>query len=131
MQLTRTSFLGLPRLTVRRMMVYVAVVALAIQVVRMAPACADAVHAHWTACERKGLYEQQMASTYRLMAARFPGDARRQAWEATAALCDARAQISERAKWRLCSEIPPGSPPPDLRVMNPQPEIRRCGGVLE
>ena len=75
MQLTSTRFRGLPRLTVRRMMIYVAVVAVAIQTARVAPAYVDAASAHWIDCQRQARYQRQLASYYRLLVARHAVDA--------------------------------------------------------
>jgi hypothetical protein len=125
MLLTRTSFLGLPRITLRRMMIYVAVFAVAPKaIIELLPYMNSASN-HWAVCHREAAQDSELASGYRNLAKRHPGDAivapnvfysgddpehETPLTGAEAArmaeYLDARRQVYEHAKWRPWAGVP-------------------------
>jgi len=122
------------RSTVRRLMVYVAVIAvvphLAISmIVALAPSV-EAAGRHWGECRQQAFLSNQLATLYRSVASRYPADAviprftvRRteqgpiipatgQAAAKLASYHAARARIYELAKWHPWAGMPPEPPWP-------------------
>src|SRR5262245_21550635 len=119
----RTSFLGLARITVRRMMIYVAVIGLALSLyIHM-------VREHWRACSAFAAHYSKGATICRSIATRYPGNtiAPPVGYQTgvavdkpfTGALAaqrmkyyEALVQIYESAKWRPWAVMPTVPPPP-------------------
>ena len=132
MRATSTSFLDTPRLTVRRMMIYVAVAAVTVYLAREVPDWRDSANEHWKACQNQVVYERQQAANFRESAPLYPGDTvvtsdivlvGTQGQEVPytgrfaarmADYFDERARIFERAKWQPWAGIPAGPASPEL-----------------
>jgi hypothetical protein len=124
MRHARTSFWGLPQLTVRRMMIYVAVIAVAPQVVLEFRRLID----HWVTCKQLAAHYSKEATLFRRIAIRYPGNtvAPPVAYltespctpvtgEFTARKVpyyEALANLYESAKWRPWAGMPTEPPPP-------------------
>jgi hypothetical protein len=67
-------FLALPQITVRRMMVYVVVIALAIQAAITLPPAIDSAREHWAVCTMSAAEHRKAAADCRELAVRYPGD---------------------------------------------------------
>jgi hypothetical protein len=120
----------LPRMTVRRMMVYVGIFEVVPNVaIRFVPSI-ETARQHWATCRQQAVHSNQLASLYRYFATRYPPDAiipgvtvrRMEKGPAIAAngraaakmapYFAARARIYERAKWRPWVGFPPDPPWP-------------------
>jgi hypothetical protein len=75
MLLTRPKFLGLPRITLRRMMIYVAVLAVAPKAIIELLPYFEMASKHWAMCHREAARDSELASGYRDLANCHPGDA--------------------------------------------------------
>jgi hypothetical protein len=122
------SFLGLPRITVRRMMIYVAVSALALQAMIVLPPYIKMVRAHWAVCNRRAAGYSREAAGRRRLGTLFPGETPifelRCYWAEgekprTGAMMiqealhyEALAKIYERARWRPWAGLPTEPPRP-------------------
>ena len=68
------SFLGLPRITVRRMMIYVALGALALQAMIALPPYIKMVRVHWGVCNRRAAGYSREAADCRRLGTLYPGE---------------------------------------------------------
>ena len=117
-----TSFLALPRITVRRMMSYVAASALALHAMITLPPYINAVRVHWAVCHAHAARYSNQAADCRRLSTLYPGDTpipdlsvcvqtlevqRTGSMALKDALhCEALAKIYERAKWRPWAGLP-------------------------
>jgi len=124
MRLTRTSFLRLPRMSLRTMMIYVAVIAVAPKVIIELLPTIEMASKHWAICSREAAHDRELASGYRDLATRYPrgaviapdvfyvGEGERgipfngEAAARMAQYHDARLRIYDHAKWRPWSDMP-------------------------
>jgi hypothetical protein len=121
-------FLGLPRITVRRMMIYVALSALALQAMIALPPYIRMVRAHWAVCNRRSAGYSREAADCRRLGTLFPGETpvpwftcslakgenpRTGAMMIQESLhYEALAKNYERARWRPWAGLPTEPPPP-------------------
>jgi hypothetical protein len=120
------SFLSPPRITVRRMMIYVALSALALQATNTLPPFIKAVTVHWDVCNFRAAWCRGQAASCRQLSTDFPGDtpipefclALPEEYRRTgntvmqeALYYEAAAKNYESARWRPWVGIPAEPPP--------------------
>lgn len=75
MRRARKISLELPRITVQRMMIYVAVFGLALWAVIVVPPLIGMAREHWEVCNARAVFYREQAADCRVLATLHPGDA--------------------------------------------------------
>lgn len=132
MLFTRISRRGSPPLTLRRVMIYIAVIAVALQAVIALPPYIEIACEHWARCRELAAKYNQFAAHDRYLAEHYPGNTifahdvgfhtkQGQFIPDTGGMAamrvpyyEAAVQIYERAKWRPWAGLPTDVPQPPL-----------------
>jgi hypothetical protein len=127
-----TRFLGKPRMTVRRIMIDVALIAIGFHAVIASPPYLDVARGHWARCTQQAADDSREALAYRRVADSlgpdgiltlcivFPGangGSIPYSGRVAAKLADyheARARTYERARWWSWAGLPADAPRPSL-----------------
>lgn len=130
MRFARMSWRGSPRLTLRRVMIYVAVIAVALDGAIALPPDIEMTSEHWARCRGVAAEYDELASRDGYLAEHYPGDTviahdvgryhkKRQFIPDTGEMAarrvpyhEAAARIYERAKWRPWAGLPTDVPQP-------------------
>jgi hypothetical protein len=123
--------MGFPRISIRRMMVYVAIFAIVPNVIVGLVQMADNARQHWQTCNNLAAHFRRVSAAYLSQSRQYPPDTVIPGVQARltpqgpiiqatgkiaaqmAPYCSAAARIYDRAKWRLWENVP-GEPFPDL-----------------